>query len=87
MIKENQKLLNRGIVILDIVTIFLAFLLSWYIRIHSGLIEVEGGVFAVHMHRSSFSVSRVIADLAAGHVQRAALAQINRTAVVASIIV
>ena len=46
MIKENQKLLNRGIVILDIVTIFLAFLLSWYIRIHSGLIEVEGGVLS-----------------------------------------
>lgn len=44
MIKENQKLLNRGIVLLDIITIFLAFLLSWYIRIHSGLIEVEGGV-------------------------------------------
>ena len=46
MIKENQKLLNRTIVLLDIITIFLAFLLSWYIRIHSGLIEVEGGVLS-----------------------------------------
>ena len=46
MIKENQKLLNRAIVLLDIITIFLAFLLSWYIRIHSGLIEVEGGVLS-----------------------------------------
>lgn len=46
MIKENQKLLNRALVLLDIITIFLAFLLSWYIRIHSGLIEVEGGVLS-----------------------------------------
>lgn len=46
MIKENQKLLTRAIVLLDIITIFLAFLLSWYIRIHSGLIEVEGGVLS-----------------------------------------
>ena len=49
--------------------------------------EVEGGVFAVHMHRSAFFFSRVIADLAAGHVQLTANAQINRTAVFGGIIV
>ena len=49
--------------------------------------EVEGGVFAVHMHRSAFFFSRVIADLAAGHVHLTANAQINRTAVFGGIIV
>ena len=48
--------------------------------------EVKGGVLAVHMHRSAFFGSRVIADLAAGHVQLAARAQINRTAPFAGMI-
>lgn len=46
MIKENQKLLNKLIVVIDAITIFIAFLLSWYLRMHSGLMEVEGGVLS-----------------------------------------
>ena len=43
MIKQNQKLVNKGLVIVDALVIIAAFLLTWYIRIHSGIMEVEGG--------------------------------------------
>ncbi len=43
MIKQNQKLVNKGLVIVDALVIIAAFLLAWYIRIHSGIMEVEGG--------------------------------------------
>lgn len=43
MIKQNQKAINKIIVLLDIITIVLAFLFTWYFRIVSGLFKVEGG--------------------------------------------
>lgn len=46
MIKENQKLLAKLSIAIDAITIFISFLLSWYLRIHSGLFEVEGGVLS-----------------------------------------
>lgn len=44
MIKQNQKLINNAIVLLDAVVMVLSFLLTWYIRIHSGIMNVEGGL-------------------------------------------
>lgn len=43
MIKQNQKLINKAIVFIDAVVINISFLLAWYIRIHSGFMELEGG--------------------------------------------
>ena len=43
MIKQNQKLINKALVFIDAVVIILSFLLAWYIRIHSGIMELEGG--------------------------------------------
>lgn len=43
MIKQNQKSINKIIALIDIVTIVLAFLITWYFRITSGLFRVEGG--------------------------------------------
>ena len=43
MIKQNQKIINKLIVLLDIVTIMVAFLFSWYFRLVSGLLSIEGG--------------------------------------------
>ncbi|SHH34084.1 undecaprenyl-phosphate glucose phosphotransferase [Tepidibacter thalassicus] len=43
MIKENQKYLNRLLVLLDVVSIIMSFLISWYIRFESGLIKVGIG--------------------------------------------
>lgn len=43
MIKENQRIMNKLIVILDILTIIISFLVSWYFRIISGFIKIEGG--------------------------------------------
>ena len=39
MIKENQKFLNRLLVYFDIISMLLAFVLSWYIRFESGLMK------------------------------------------------
>ncbi|SHK24317.1 undecaprenyl-phosphate glucose phosphotransferase [Tepidibacter formicigenes] len=43
MIKENQKYLNRLLVLLDAVSIIISFLIAWYIRFQSGLIKVDSG--------------------------------------------
>lgn len=43
MIKQNQKLINKAVVFIDAVVINISFLLAWYIRIHSGFMELEGG--------------------------------------------
>lgn len=45
MIKENQKYLNRFLVVMDGVTIILALILAWYIRFKSGILNApsEGG--------------------------------------------
>lgn len=42
MIKENQNYLNKGLVLLDALSIYLALTLAWYIRFISGLINYEG---------------------------------------------
>ncbi|MBW9156996.1 undecaprenyl-phosphate glucose phosphotransferase [Clostridium tagluense] len=42
MIKENQKILNRTVVVLDALSIVVAFLIAWVIRFKSGLIYSEG---------------------------------------------
>ena len=41
MIKENQKAINRIAMLIDCMTLVIAFLLSWYIRVASGLVELE----------------------------------------------
>lgn len=41
MIKENQKAINRVAMLIDCITLVVAFLVSWYIRIASGLVELE----------------------------------------------
>lgn len=39
MIKENQKAINRITMLIDLITLVLSFLLAWYIRISSGIME------------------------------------------------
>ena len=46
MIKKNEKIINKGIVFLDAVVVLLSFLLTWYIRISSGIIETDGGLLS-----------------------------------------
>lgn len=43
MIKENQKYLNRFLVIFDFVTIIMSFMFAYYIRFKTALFSVEGG--------------------------------------------
>lgn len=42
MIKENQKYLNRLLVIIDTVSILLSLIFAWFIRFKSGFIQVRG---------------------------------------------
>lgn len=44
MIKQNEKLVNKAIVLVDALAIVASFLFTWYIRVHSGIIEVQGGI-------------------------------------------
>lgn len=46
MIKQNQKLINNAIVLLDAVVMVFSFLLTWYIRIYSGIMNIEGGLLS-----------------------------------------
>ena len=41
MIKENQKYINRFIVLLDGICIFTSFVLAWFIRFKSGIINID----------------------------------------------
>lgn len=43
MIKENQKVFNRILIILDSISLVLAFFTAWYIRMKSGLISLDEG--------------------------------------------
>lgn len=43
MIKQNEKSINKIIALIDIITIVLAFLITWYFRVVSGLFKMEGG--------------------------------------------
>lgn len=48
MIKENQKYLNRLLVVLDILSLILSLIISWNIRFKSGWIFVEGGYLSIY---------------------------------------
>ncbi|MGL5152599.1 MAG: undecaprenyl-phosphate glucose phosphotransferase [Clostridium sp.] len=43
MLKENQKVLNKGIVLIDAIAIVLSFLFTWYLRMFSGIMPIEEG--------------------------------------------
>lgn len=43
MIKENQKVINKVIMLIDVIVLVCSFLLTWYIRMHSGIIMLEEG--------------------------------------------
>ncbi|WP_099190556.1 undecaprenyl-phosphate glucose phosphotransferase [Tepidibacter mesophilus] len=43
MIKQNQKHLNILLVLIDSISIFISFLISWYIRFQSGFMKVASG--------------------------------------------
>lgn len=43
MIKQNQKYLNISLVMIDAIAVLIAFLISWYIRFQSGLLNIEQG--------------------------------------------
>lgn len=43
MIKENEKVVNKLIMLIDILALFCAFFITWYIRMHSGIMELSGG--------------------------------------------
>ena len=43
MIRENQKYLNRALVLIDAISIILALVLSWIIRFESGIISINDG--------------------------------------------
>lgn len=50
MIKENQKFLNKLFVLFDAISIFIAFLLSWYIRFTSGIINAAGDYMSFYQY-------------------------------------
>jgi Undecaprenyl-phosphate glucose phosphotransferase len=42
MIKENQRYLNRTLVVLDILSIVISLIIAWFIRFKSGLLPIDG---------------------------------------------
>lgn len=46
MIKQNQKLINKALFLMDALVIIASFLFTWYIRVYSGIIEVQGGILS-----------------------------------------
>jgi Undecaprenyl-phosphate glucose phosphotransferase len=50
MIKQNQKYLNRFLVLIDAVVIVLALLISWHIRFKSGIINVGEGYLTFNQY-------------------------------------
>lgn len=42
MIKENQKYLNRTLIVFDAITIFASLILAWIIRFKTGIIPIAG---------------------------------------------
>ncbi|AOY75540.1 undecaprenyl-phosphate glucose phosphotransferase [Clostridium formicaceticum] len=47
MIKENQKILNRLLIIFDAVSIMFSLMLAWWIRFRSGWIYVDSGYLSL----------------------------------------
>jgi Undecaprenyl-phosphate glucose phosphotransferase len=50
MIRENQKYLNRLLVVIDAVSILAALTFSWYFRFISGIIRVADGYMTFHQY-------------------------------------
>ena len=46
MIKENQKIISKMIIFIDAVVILFSFLFTWYLRVYSGIMPVEGGLLS-----------------------------------------
>ena len=46
MIKENQKIINKLTIFVDALVILISFLLTWYLRVYSGIMTVEGGLLS-----------------------------------------
>ena len=44
MIKENQKIINKLTIFIDALVVLISFLLTWYLRVHSGIMTIEGGL-------------------------------------------
>jgi len=44
MIKQNQKLINKALFLMDALVIIASFLFTWYIRFYSGIMDIEGGI-------------------------------------------
>ena len=42
MIKENQKIINKLTIFIDALVVLISFLLTWYLRVHSGIMT-DGG--------------------------------------------
>ncbi len=50
MIKENQKVLNGALVLLDVLCFLLAFFMSWFLRMRSGFIHLEEGYLSFNQY-------------------------------------
>lgn len=50
MIKENQKVFNKILVLLDLLSFVLAFFIAWYIRMRSGIIPLEQGYLSFEQY-------------------------------------
>lgn len=50
VIKENQKLLNRVQVVLDGLIIIASYVLAWYIRFRSGIVELDEWALPLHVY-------------------------------------
>lgn len=46
MIKKNERIINKMIILIDALAVLISFLLTWYLRVFSGIIEVEGGLLS-----------------------------------------
>jgi len=46
MIKQNQKLINKALVFMDAVVIIASFLFTWYLRVYSGIMDIQGGILS-----------------------------------------
>ncbi|MDD6796113.1 MAG: hypothetical protein PUE01_12010, partial [Clostridiaceae bacterium] len=56
MIKENQKLVNKFTIVIDVLVIIASFLITWYIRMESGVITLEGGTLSFEEYFIPFLV-------------------------------
>ena len=47
MIKENQRIINKLIIFIDALVVLMSFLFTWYLRVYSGIIAIEGGLLTL----------------------------------------